>query len=188
MNNPVMFEDRSGYYLESAADIGFIAYDLYDIGMTLYNGDEVSGVQWAALGGDVIGLLVPFATGGGAAVRAAAHADDVVDAVKTVDKAVDAGKSGKARFIGDTDGKLIDTQTTPKGSYNQPDGSRTDILQDRPHFNKKTKENHGTTHTHIPYKNVDPNGNVIEGVSRKDTRTPSYYDVKNIINGTAKKK
>ncbi|GAA0756069.1 hypothetical protein [Clostridium sartagoforme] len=39
-----------------------------------------------ALGADVACAILPFATGGGAAVRAATKVDDVVDTVKAVDK------------------------------------------------------------------------------------------------------
>ena len=63
------------------ADIAFIAYDIYDISQ--------NGLSWEsglALGADVVGAVVPFASGGGVAVRAMMHADDAVDAVKVINK------------------------------------------------------------------------------------------------------
>jgi hypothetical protein len=52
------------------------------------------------LGADVLGAVVPFASGGGMAVRAAAHADDIVDVARGVDdsdvimRVVEEGKPG----------------------------------------------------------------------------------------------
>jgi len=71
----------------------------------------------------------------------------VVDAVQTGKAANSLTNTGRkvnqnkrgVRFVGDTDGKIIDTKTTPKGSYTQPDGSRTDVLQETSHFNKKIR-------------------------------------------------
>ena len=38
-----------------------------------------------------------------------------------------------ARFIAQPDGTVVDTQATPPGSYTQPNGGRTDILQQDDH-------------------------------------------------------
>ena len=50
----------------------------------MMNGCGVSGSQWASLGADVAGALIPFATGGGMAVRAANRLDNASDARKIV--------------------------------------------------------------------------------------------------------
>jgi len=71
LNNPIKYRDPSGHWVESALDIAFIAYDIYDI--------KQHGLTWQsglALVADVGGLLLPVATGGGLLVRAATHADD----------------------------------------------------------------------------------------------------------------
>jgi hypothetical protein len=52
-------------------------------------------MAWVGLAADVVSLIVPFATGGGAIVKAATKADDVVDAVKTVNKVDDVVDTGK---------------------------------------------------------------------------------------------
>ncbi|MBN1314074.1 MAG: hypothetical protein JXA42_01355, partial [Anaerolineales bacterium] len=84
-NNPILYIDPTGHFLDAAFDLAGIGFDLYDIcqnGLTLLTG--------AALGFDLVCLLIPFATGGGAALRAANRADDVIDTVK------DAGIIGDA--------------------------------------------------------------------------------------------
>ncbi len=93
MNNPIWAKDWNGEIIETIADVGFIAYDLWDIGVTLYNGDKVTATQMTALGADILGAAVPFATGGGMAVRAAAKVDDAVDVVKAVDRIIDTKKA-----------------------------------------------------------------------------------------------
>jgi RHS repeat-associated protein len=73
LNNPVRYTDQSGHWVESALDIAFIIYDVGDI--------AVNGLNWEnglSLAADVAGLALPVVTGGGLAVRAAMHADDVV--------------------------------------------------------------------------------------------------------------
>jgi hypothetical protein len=95
-NNPIVAKDPDGKLFDVIVDIAFIAYDVYDIGKTLAKGERVSGTQVAALGADIIGAVVPGLTGGGAAVRAAAHADDAVKVIKGADKAADATKVAKS--------------------------------------------------------------------------------------------
>ena len=65
-NNPMNHHDPSGYIVDTLADIGFIAYDLYSIVDNYLSGnDEGLAVDMLALGADVAALAVPFATGGG---------------------------------------------------------------------------------------------------------------------------
>ena len=88
-NAPLRCTDPTGHWIESAVDIAFIAYDIWDIhqnGLTWDNG--------LALAADVDGLLLPGLTGlgmavrgGKAAVEAASHSDEVVDAGRAVAKA-----------------------------------------------------------------------------------------------------
>ena len=68
--------DPDGRVIDTIADIGFILYDVFDIGRSIFRGEGVTGSQYGALGADVLGAVVPFATGGGAALRAAVKADD----------------------------------------------------------------------------------------------------------------
>jgi len=86
--NPIRYTDPTGHWVETALDIAFIGYDIYDI--------SKNGLNWEnglSLTADVVGAILPVVTGGGLAVRAVMHADDVVDAVKLRDKAVDAVKA-----------------------------------------------------------------------------------------------
>ncbi|MFC3654556.1 RHS repeat-associated core domain-containing protein [Xanthomonas hyacinthi] len=94
-NNPYKFKDPDGRIIDTIADIGFIGYDIYDISQ--------NGWSWTsgtALGADVVGAVVPFATGLGTGVRAAAHASDVAKGVEKaapkVSKYVEGGKFSKA--------------------------------------------------------------------------------------------
>ncbi|HET6550098.1 MAG TPA: RHS repeat-associated core domain-containing protein, partial [Solirubrobacter sp.] len=82
--DPVNLGDPTGQFLDTLLDIGFIAYDLFDMGRSLLNGCGVSGWQAAALGADVLGAVVPFATGGGAVVRAAAHERQITEGIYEV--------------------------------------------------------------------------------------------------------
>jgi len=84
-NNTLRYKDPDGRVIETIADIGFIAYDLFDIGRSVFRGEGVSGSQLGALGADVLGAAIPFATGGGIAVRAASKIDDAVDLAKGAD-------------------------------------------------------------------------------------------------------
>lgn len=102
LNNPVKYQDPSGHWVESALDLAFIAYDIYDI--------KTHGLTWESglsLAADVGGLLLPVVTGGGLLVRGITHADDlaavvnhgdeVVDAVRMADRAADSS-AGLRRF------------------------------------------------------------------------------------------
>jgi RHS repeat-associated protein len=104
----------------------------------------------------------------------------------SLDATTSTAKGG--RFISDTDGKIIDTKTTPKGSYTHPDGSRTDVLQDKSHFDKKTQTNTGTSHTHEPPQtNTNPTTGQTYTKKSENTHRPTYEEIKNIENGTAVK-
>lgn len=77
LNNPVRNTDPTGHWIKSAIDIAFISYDVYDISQ--------NGLNWTnglALAADVASLALPVVAGGGLAVRAVAHGDEVVDAAR----------------------------------------------------------------------------------------------------------
>jgi len=91
LNNPLRYTDPSGHWFETALDVAFIAYDIYDI--------SANGLNWEnglSLAADLASAVLPVVTGGGLAVRALMHADDAVDAVKVVnaiDNAVDTANA-----------------------------------------------------------------------------------------------
>lgn len=73
----------------------------------------------------------------------------------------------------------MDTQATPPGSYDQPGGGRTDILQ---------REDHGAglSHTHDPILNTNPKtGETFINGLEKPGRPVSVEDVWNIESGAA---
>jgi RHS repeat-associated protein len=93
-NNPVALRDRDGRIVDTLADVGFIGYDLY----RLVKDNAIDrkgnlGENLAALGADVVGAALPFATGLGTVVRVGKAADRAVDAAKAADKVVDAAKA-----------------------------------------------------------------------------------------------
>jgi RHS repeat-associated protein len=94
-NNPLRYVDPDGRAIDTIADIGFIGWDLFDMGRSAYRGEGISGTQWLALGGDVLGAAIPFATGVGGAIRAGNKIDNAIDAGKAASNIVDAGKRGR---------------------------------------------------------------------------------------------
>ncbi len=89
-NNPIKNTDTEGEFLDTIADIGFIAYDAYRLGNALINSGDVK-TELAALGADIIGALIPFGTGFGLGVRA-------VDKVGDVRQAIEAGREAQAKL------------------------------------------------------------------------------------------
>ena len=90
------------------------------------------------------------------------------------DDSDEGGGKGEPRFIGDSNGNVVDTDSTPKGSYQQPNGGRTDILQGEDH-------GAGLSHTHDPKLNTNPKtgGTFVNGL-KKPGRPVSVEDVLNI--------
>lgn len=185
-NNPLRYIDPDGRVIDTVADIGFVAYDLFDMGRSAFSGQGVSGTQWLALGADVGGAMIPFASGGGLAVRAASKADNAIALLKAGDKAADAGRAADvgqgARFIVEPNGTVADTLATPPGRYRQPDtGHMTDVLQ-------KADHGHGHSHTHEMAVHRNPK-DPSKGSTRKTgvTRPVSADEARNIQTGAAEK-
>ena len=86
-NQPVNYKDESGHVLDTVLDVVSIGVDVADI---IQNPSDP--VSWICFGADVACAVIPVATGGGLAVRAAEKVDDVVDAAKTADHVGDAVK------------------------------------------------------------------------------------------------
>jgi len=86
-NNPLRYTDPTGHWFETALDVAFIVYDIYDI--------SSNGLNWTnglSLAADGVCAVLPVATGGGLLVRAGAHVDDAVKVVNKADDVVDAEK------------------------------------------------------------------------------------------------
>ena len=91
-NNPLKYTDPDGRLIDTIADVGFIAWDVFDIGRSAYRGEGISGTQWLALGGDVLGAAIPFATGIGAAIRAGSKVEHAVEAGRAAEHLIEANR------------------------------------------------------------------------------------------------
>ena len=90
-NNPIVNKDPDGRFLDTLADIGFIAYDLYRVGDAYINGGNVQQ-ELGYLALDAAGAATPFATGFGAVARTAkvaGKAEDTYSVYKGVTKGTD---------------------------------------------------------------------------------------------------
>ena len=90
-NSPVIRVDYSGHAWDVVLDIISLGVSIYDV---ISNPDDPWA--WGALVVDAACLVVPFVSGGGAAIKAATKVDDVVDvarAANTVDNVADVGRT-----------------------------------------------------------------------------------------------
>ncbi len=76
-NDPVNLTDSTGEAIDVVADILLIGYDLYDIGSNGFNRTNVT-----SLGANIVGAVVPFATGLGPATRASRAVPEAGNAVR----------------------------------------------------------------------------------------------------------
>lgn len=91
-NDPINNVDPSGQFLDIIADVAFILADLVTLGYDeIFNGGQNRTENLLALGADVAGAAVPFATGGGLAVRAGGAA---ADAARYSDEAASVASKG----------------------------------------------------------------------------------------------
>lgn len=106
-NSPYKFRDPDGRAIDLVVDVGFIAYSGYKLAT------EPSWTNAAALGADVVGAAVPFATGLGAAVRAGSRAADVT---RPAEKAIAAGSDAASANHAENVAKGIpESQLGPSG-------------------------------------------------------------------------
>jgi RHS repeat-associated protein len=88
-NNPIDSFDPSGLILDTIVDVGFVGYDIYKL---IADGPCALTDNLVALGFDVIGAAVPFATGLGATYRAIKATERAMESVKLAEKAKDLAK------------------------------------------------------------------------------------------------
>ncbi|MDH5606903.1 MAG: HINT domain-containing protein [Anaerolineae bacterium] len=77
------FNDPTGHFGDTILDIISIGAGIYDI--------HKNGLNWSnglGLAADVVGLALPFVTGGGAIVKLALKSDNITDIAKNADEAV----------------------------------------------------------------------------------------------------
>jgi RHS repeat-associated protein len=116
LGNPMKYVDPDGKIIDTVLDIGFIGYDLFDIGRSALRGEGISKTQGLSLGADLLGAAIPFVTGGGAAIRLAARSDDVLHGVELARHLGEAGEAAvraavdigdKTRFLVPGNGKAF---------------------------------------------------------------------------------
>ena len=158
-NNPYKYTDPNGEFLDAIVDIGFIAYDLYDMAS---NG--VNATNSASLGANVAGLFIPGATGLGTAVRAGDKVSDTISVTsnQALRKAKEANgiprsaQPDKTIKPGTPEGNAagLDSRNVKQYEYTNGAGEKITIRQDKaatygqggkgdqqPHFNAgKTEE------------------------------------------------
>ncbi len=83
-NNPIIYGDSSGNFLDFLFDIASAACSLWDV-IT----NPCDGMAWLGLAGDLFDLAVPCVSGVGETIRVVNAVDDVVDTVDTVIDVVD---------------------------------------------------------------------------------------------------
>ncbi len=81
--NPVRYTDHTGQWIDTVIDIAFIGYDIYQLVDHINQGcwdanRDVINDDLIALGLDIVGAALPFATGLGMAARAGSKIDDLV--------------------------------------------------------------------------------------------------------------
>lgn len=62
-NDPIRHNDPKGSQVDVIVDVGFIAYDVFDIGRSIWKGESTTKEQWITLGLDIAGALLPGVTG-----------------------------------------------------------------------------------------------------------------------------
>ena len=160
--NPYKHTDPDGRVLDTIADIGFIAYSGYKLAT------EPSWTNAAALGADIVGAAVPFATGLGTAVRATTHG---ADAARAVDKGVDG-----ARFTVTRNGTVLDTSRDVNlVSTSKPTNQGGDFLQIHS-SHTDAKAGNVRSHTHLSGSHTNPTTGVTR-TTRSDARPTTSGDI-----------
>ena len=78
-NNPIVYKDPNGQWIESGLDIAALAYDLNELREARENG-TASWKNYAYIAGDGVGLALPGVTGVGLGMRAVGRGDDAYKA------------------------------------------------------------------------------------------------------------
>lgn len=80
-NNPIVRVDHRGDFWDTAFDVVSLCVSVVDVIK-----EPSDAMAWVGLAADVVSLVLPFATSGGAIVKAITKSDDVSDAIKTARK------------------------------------------------------------------------------------------------------
>ncbi len=120
INNPVRYTDPSGEYIETLIDIGFIGFDIYTLINHWNTGCGNISSDLLALGLDVVGVLLPFATGLGLVARIGSKTDDAIRLAAKMENVREAGLAGELLAGITKNTKHIDS-LTGTASYRIPD-------------------------------------------------------------------
>ena len=133
-NDPANHQDPTGLVIDTIADVGFILYDLYRIGKdNVFGNCDNLAENLGALGADILGAAIPFASGGGLAVRAGTKADDILKAGKKITEGIyDFHAKSSKRYVGqskDIDKRLNQHIKSGKLDKNElPNVNKTEVL------------------------------------------------------------
>ena len=94
-NNPIRYTDPSGEYIETLIDIGFIGFDIYTLINHWNTGCGNISSDLLALGLDVVGAVLPFATGLGMVARIGSKTDDAIKLAAKMENVREAGLAGE---------------------------------------------------------------------------------------------
>jgi hypothetical protein len=112
--NPLSYTDRRGLAADVLVDVGFIGYDLWVIYRDNIAGNcDNLGENLTALGLDVLGAVVPFATGLGVAYRARHLANFAEEAAQHGDEVADAARASLCAFNSFDEATLVATDKGP---------------------------------------------------------------------------
>ena len=106
LNNPVMYVDPDGTWLDTVLDLFFILWDMYDL---CTNDGYTKWENWAALGVDLLFAAIPFVTGGGQVVKLGNKIDNVKDVASMINRFDKLHDVGKAALIGRNMNRVKDT-------------------------------------------------------------------------------
>lgn len=178
-NNPYRYVDSDGRYAELAIELVSISVGVYSFKQNLSQGNYgAAALDGAGVLVDAVLTAVPFAPAvSGLGLRAAREG---VEQSGDLTAALRSGRSDEgARFIVEPNGNVVDLDATPRGSYDQPNGGRTDVLQSEDH-------GAGYSHTHDPILNTNPStGETFVNGTESPGRAVSAEDVGNIKSGMA---
>ena len=78
-NDPINKSDPNGHIIETFWDVGWVAYDIYDLGANIFHGNyNAAAESAAALGIDVLAMATPGVPAFGGAVKSGKNAGEVI--------------------------------------------------------------------------------------------------------------
>ena len=172
VNNPIVYYDPSGYWVETV-------FDLFSLGISIIEVVINPGnpLAWAGLGGDALDLI-PFVTGVGESVKG------VRVVAKGADLADDARDAAKVMKVSDFAKDTLDTVTFVKATDMVDDfadnGVKLKIVGNSTDYHSFTSSNHvDGTKLHTLFKD---NGSRIDGTKLRvdgfDPITKTIYELK----------